>query len=76
MEVSLNNVNGFDVLTCTNSSDSKPLTIGNDLKTTKTDIGFHGLGINSIKRVVKKYHGNFEWSYDEIEKEFTVYVAF
>ena len=76
IDLSLNKVNGFEVLTCTNSCDSKPTAIGNDLKTTKTDIGFHGLGMNSIKRVVKKYHGNFEWSYDEIEKEFTVYVAF
>ena len=76
IDLSLNNVNGIDVLTCVNSCDSKPQTIGNDLRTTKTDIEFHGLGMSSIKRVVKKYHGNFEWSYDEIEKEFTVYIAF
>lgn len=76
IDLSLNRVNGFEVLTCTNSCDSKPNVIGNDLKTTKSDIGFHGLGVSSIKRIVKKYHGNFEWHYDEIEKEFTVYMAF
>lgn len=73
---SLNKVNGFDVLTCTNSCDNEPQTISNDLVTTKKDSLLHGLGIKSIKRIVKKYHGNFEWTYNEIKREFNVYIAF
>ena len=76
IDFSLNKVNEFEVLTCINSCDESPNAIGNYLQTTKQDSGFHGLGINSIKRIVKKYHGNFEWSYNENDKEFTVYIAF
>ena len=76
IDFSLNKVNEFEVLTCVNSCDESPNAIGNYLQTTKQDSGFHGLGINSIKRIVKKYHGNFEWSYNENDKEFTVYIAF
>lgn len=76
IDLSINIANGFDILTCTNSCDSKPLSIGKTLKTTKTDDGVHGLGIKSIKRIAGKYNGNFEWSYDEAAKEFVVYIAF
>lgn len=76
IDLTMNRVNGFDIITCTNSCDKKPQSIGKMLKTTKTDDGFHGLGVNSIKRIVKKYSGDFEWSYDENSKEFVVYIAF
>ena len=76
ISLSLNKVNGFDVLTCTNSCDNKPQTISNDLITTKKDSWLHGLGIRSIKRIVKKYHGNFEWTYNEFKQEFNAYIAF
>lgn len=65
IDLSINKVNGFDILTCSNSCDIKPQAIGKTLKSTKTDDGFHGLGVKSIKRIVNKYHGDFEWSYDE-----------
>ena len=76
IDLSLNKVNGLDILTCSNSCNLKPHAIGQDLITTKENTGFHGLGIQSIKRVVKKYHGNFDWKYDDINKEFTIYIAF
>ena len=76
INLSLNNVNGFDVLTCTNSCDHAPQTISNDLITTKKDSRLHGLGVRSIKRITKKYHGNFEWTYDEFKREFNAYIAF
>ena len=72
----LNKVNGFDVLTCVNSCENKPRLIGNELESTKKASGFHGMGIKSIKQIVKKYNGNFEWSYDDMNKEFTVVTAF
>lgn len=76
IDLSINKVNGFDILTCTNSCDEKPQSIGKMLKTTKTDDGFHGLGVNSVRSIVRKYKGDFEWSFDENIKEFTVYIAF
>ena len=76
IDLSLNKMNGFDILTCTNSSDNRPCVVGNNLKTTKKEADLHGLGIKSIKRIAKKYSGSFEWSYDDAQKEFTVYVAF
>ena len=76
IELSINKVNGFDILTCLNSCDSKPPVTGNGLKTTKTDTGLHGFGVRSIKKIANKYKGEFEWSYNETEKEFTVYIAF
>lgn len=76
IELTINKVNGFDIITCTNSCDKKPQSIGKMLKSTKTDDGLHGLGVKSIRRIVKKYNGDFEWSYDENTKEFAVYIAF
>ena len=46
------------------------------LNTTKNDGVFHGLGVKSIKKIVSRYKGSFEWSYDMNEKEFVVYIAF
>lgn len=76
IDLSINKTNGFDVLTCTNSCDIKPRHVGEELESTKTSSGFHGLGVKSIKRIVKKYHGNFEWKYDETKKEFIIYIVF
>lgn len=76
IDLSINRVNGLDILTCTNSCDTAPQATGKNLKTTKNDDGFHGLGIRSIKSVIKKYKGNFEWNYDKEENSFTVYIAF
>lgn len=76
IELTINKVNGFDIITCTNSCDKKPQAIGKMLKSTKTDDGLHGLGVKSIRRIVKKYNGDFEWSYDENTKEFVVCIAF
>lgn len=76
IDLSINRVNGLDILTCTNSCDTSPQATGKILKTTKNDDGVHGLGVRSIKSVVKKYKGDFDWSYNEKTKEFAVYIAF
>ena len=54
----------------------KPISAGKTLSTTKNVDGFHGFGIKSIKRIVKKYHGEFDWFYRETEKEFVVNIVF
>lgn len=76
IDFSVNKVNGFDVLTCSNSCDDKPVISGDILKSTKSDDGEHGLGVKSIRRIVKKYDGEFEWQYDDSAKEFVVHIIF
>lgn len=76
IELSINKIQGFDVLTCTNSCDNKPIIKNNILVSSKGDNTFHGYGIKSIEKVVKKYDGNYEWSYDAEDKEFTTSVIF
>lgn len=76
IDLSLNHVNGFEILTCTNSCDIAPETLDDCLITTKQSSGFHGLGVNSMKKIVKKYRGTFEWSYNAQNNEFSVFIAF
>lgn len=76
IDLSINRVNGSDMLTCVNSSDMKPVSVSGILKTTKSDKVFHGMGTKSIKRIVNKYKGEYEWDYDEKKKEFSVFVMF
>lgn len=76
IEFSLNKKNGFDVLICNNSSAYHPILQGENFVTTKNESGYHGVGISIIKKVAAKYNGVFEWSFDEANKEFTIYIAF
>lgn len=76
IDLSINKANGFDVLTCVNSCDRVPSRVGDELETTKTDTASHGLGVKSMKRIVKKYKGNFEWRYDDAANEFAVHIVF
>ena len=76
IDLSINRKNNFDVLTCSNSCDKKPSASGKTLHTTKSLNGFHGYGIKSIKMIAHKYNGEFDWSYNETSKDFSVYIAF
>ena len=76
IELSINKVNEFDMLSCVNSSDRKPQSVGKSLRTSKNSGGFHGLGTKSIKAMAGKYNGEFDWSYSEADREFTVNIAF
>lgn len=72
----ISRVNAFDMLTCVNSCDSKPQSVGKKLRTSKNSDGFHGLGTKSIRTVAAKYKGEFDWSYSEFDRKFTVKIAF
>ncbi|MCH5198436.1 MAG: GHKL domain-containing protein [Oscillospiraceae bacterium] len=76
IDLSINHVNNFDVLTCSNSCDKKPSSSGKTLHTTKSSEGFHGFGIKSIKRITDKYNGEFDWFYHEDAKEFVINIVF
>ncbi len=62
--------NTYDVIMVTNSCDSKPVTQGDNLKSSKANKKQHGLGIKSIKSALKNYDGDYNWEYNEQTKEF------
>lgn len=74
VELSTGHKNDADILTIYNSCDTPPRTRGGHLRTTKTDDRQHGLGMKSVARALKTYHGDFDWNYDAAQKRFTVTV--
>ena len=66
--------NTYDVIVLKNSCDTKPISKGEILKTTKDNKHYHGIGIKSVKNVLKKYDGDFLWEYDEQNKVFITTV--
>lgn len=75
IELSVNKAYGMAALTCINSCDVKPTVKGRELRTTKEEPGYHGIGTKSIKKIVKKYNGEYSWRYDENEKQFVTVIA-
>ncbi len=66
--------NTYDVLIITNSCDNSPKTISEKLLTTKSDKKFHGMGLKSVAKTLKKYNGDYDWEYDSENKVFTATV--
>lgn len=64
------NANGI-VITTENSCDTKPITDSRGrFRTVKSSPGIHGLGMQSIARIVKKHGGHSTVSYDEESRRF------
>lgn len=63
--------NTYAVLELSNSCNTPPVSFKQELFTTKGNKHFHGLGIKSVKKTLKKYSGEMEWKYDENDKIFT-----
>lgn len=57
-----------------NSCDSRPKLKNGLLITSKIDSLNHGFGTKSIRRVVSKYNGDYNWKYDRKEREFEATV--
>lgn len=50
---------------CQNSIEKTPLIVNGHIRTTKNNDGLiHGLGLESIRLIARKYHGNMELSAD------------
>lgn len=62
----------YVVITLKNSCSTKPKVNNGNLITIKKDAERHGTGILSIKRIVQKHKGHFDWNYDETQKLFGV----
>jgi len=59
-----------------NSSDIEPTGKNGDLITTKKNKSIHGFGTKSIRKTIKKYHGEMEWEYDKGLKQFKLVILF
>ncbi len=64
----------YNVIVISNSCDTPPKVSGNQLISTKEDQTVHGFGLKSVARTLKKYSGDFEWTYDLPSRTFTVTV--
>ena len=64
------------IITMINSCRTNPFSgLNNKLISTKSNPVQHGFGIKSMKRIVKKYRGNMELYYDDIEKTFHTIIT-
>lgn len=66
--------NGYSVIVVANSCDTPPRHAGEHLISTKSQPKFHGFGLKSVRRALKKYQGDYDWSYDEDTHSFAVTV--
>lgn len=66
----------FDGLIIKNSCDSKPISKNDKLKTTKLNSNDHGIGLTSVKRILKKYDSLYNWNYIENAKTFETSIVF
>lgn len=74
--LSINNIDNFDVLTCINSCINKPEITDVHIKTTKSDVEFHGYGTKSIAKTVKLYNGTLRYEFNQIKKAFVLTIIF
>lgn len=66
--------NRYSVIIVSNSCDTPPKLSGHHLISTKSGAGFHGFGMKSVAKSIKKYDGDYEWEYDAERQLFTVTV--
>lgn len=66
----------FDGIILKNSCATPPKHINNELITSKKDKLLHGLGVNIVKKVLKKYDGIYDWNYNETRKMFETSIVF
>lgn len=68
--------NQYDGLVIKNSCDTPPETDSGVLRTTKHNKKSHGIGIKSIKKIIKKYNAIYDWKYDQAQKFFKTDIVF
>ena len=66
--------NTYDVLIISNSCDNPPKSVNTKLLTTKSDKKFHGVGLKSVSKALKKYNGDYDWEYDSENNVFNATV--
>ncbi|MBO5462640.1 MAG: GHKL domain-containing protein [Clostridia bacterium] len=68
--------NSMQVIKIVNSCNTEPNAKNNNLLTIKTDKNLHGLGLKSVKKIVNKYNGSFEWKYKKDDNLFEICIIF
>lgn len=68
--------NMYDGLVIKNSCAASPIVNIGELKTTKLNKKLHGIGIKSIKKIIKKYNAIYDWKYDDTQKIFETDIVF
>ena len=68
--------NSMQVIKITNSCNTPPNIQNSNLLTIKKDKNLHGLGLKSVKKIVDKYNGSFEWEYKKEETQFEICIIF
>lgn len=66
--------NGYQVVVVENSCDLPPIVGEYGLRSTKEGGDFHGFGLKSVAKALKKYEGDFQWDYDQEKRRFTMTV--
>lgn len=65
----------YDGVIIRNTCITPPETIGNRLITSKADKVYHGLGLNIVKKIIKKYDALYDWKYNSESKIFETDIA-
>jgi len=68
------NLNEMFLLSLYNSSTQIPMMVDDRFITTKEDKDAHGLGVESVKRIVDKYNGNISFQYDDEHFEVDILI--
>lgn len=71
------NVRFMFMLKLTNSSSKNPIVVGERFLTDKADKNAHGMGVELVKRIVKRYGGDidFQYSGDQFETKLIVPIT-
>lgn len=65
----------YDGIIIKNTCTNPPKTLGNKLITSKKDKAYHGLGLNIVKKILKKYDAVYDWKYDSENRIFETDLA-
>lgn len=68
------NLNDMFFLCLYNSSIQVPMVVDDRFVTTKEDKYAHGLGVESVKRIVEKYNGDISFQYDNEHFEVDILI--
>lgn len=74
MELATAQRNGYQVVVVENSCDLPPVVGEDGLRSTKEGEGFHGFGLKSVAKTLKRYQGDFQWDYDKEKRHFSMTV--
>ena len=65
----------YDGIIIRNTCYTSPETVDNRLISSKKEKAYHGLGLNIVKKILKKYGAVYGWKYDEEKHIFETDIA-